>query len=112
VSVSTHGTAAVKYPDKERFAILTSKLTIRITRAGETISIPWRTKEIKLWNREEASNFTESDVTGKYQNWVDKLHKSMGGIPFKLFVAKCATKTPKGVRTWILSLADGLIRRG
>ena len=112
VSVSTQGLATVKYPDGEKFAILTSKLIILITRAQETISVPWRAKEIKLWNREEASNFTENDVAEKYQNWVDKLHRSMSGMSFKLFVIKCAKKSPKGVRIWVLSLADGLIRRG
>jgi hypothetical protein len=111
VSVSLRGTATVNYPHGERFAILTSKLTVRISRDGETISLMWRAKETKLWNREEASNFTENDVAMKFQNWIDKFHRSMKGIPFKLFVAKCATKAPKGVSTWILSLTD-LIRRG
>jgi len=104
VSVTLQGISTIKYHDEEGFAVLTTKLTIYFSRDQDTIPLLWRATETKLWNKEEASNFTESDIAAKFQNWIVKFNRSMGNIPFKLFVVKCAVKAPKGISTWILSL--------
>jgi len=98
------GRATVKFPREEKSAVLTVKLAIQITRGDETISIEWRTKDVKIWPKYEAENIDEFTLLEKYRPWVIKLDKSIGGVPFKSFVTRCAAKAESGVANWVLSL--------
>jgi len=103
VTVTMVGRASTKFPAEEKSAILTVKLLIRISGGKETISVEWRTKDVKIWPKYEAENIDEYTLFEKYQSWITKLDKSMG-IPFKVFVTRCAAKAESGVSNWILSL--------
>ncbi len=128
IFISLKGVASIKYKKdgQKNIAILTTKLSVKITKqhdatlgrgigggdtkffdGSEAVSVLWRTKETKLWNQEEASSLTESDVATKFQGWIDKFYRTTlrgGSVSFKLLVGKLALKAPKGVSTWILSL--------
>lgn len=104
VAVAMVGRATVKFPREEKSAVLTVKLAIQITRGDETISIEWRTKDVKIWPKYEAENIDEFTLLEKYRPWVTKLDKSIGGVPFKSFVTRCAAKAESGVANWVLSL--------
>lgn len=104
VDVAMIGRASIKFPPEEKSAVLTVKLLICISRDSETISIEWRTKDIKIWPKHEAENIDDYTLLEKYRPWVIKLDKSIGGVPFKSFVTRCAAKAESGVANWILSL--------
>jgi hypothetical protein len=104
VGVVVVGRATTKFPEEEKSAILTLKLVICVTRDDQTISVEWRTKDVKIWPKHEANNLDEYVLLEKYQPWITKLDKSIVGIPFKNFILKCATKAEPGVSTWLLSL--------
>ena len=82
---------------------ITVKLLICIRR-DETVSIEWRTKDVKIWPKYEVENINEYTLQEKYRPWIVKLDKSINNIPFKLFVTKCAAKAKSDVANWVLSL--------